>query len=282
MKGNIENGYFHICTDGNSLSWMFKDDEDFIIGINRIGLCFIKTKVKVIAFVLMDNHVHFVLHGSMPECKKFITLYKRLTGKWILTKYGLNNFLHGLPTEIIRIQGEENLLNTIAYLDRNPLIAGYRYMPGEYQWGSSRYLFRDQNSIGLKEADCETLISSFTRRAQISFLKSNIIVPNDWKINGAGMINPSSIKYSYFLAKKLEGAVEHELMQSQKTFIADKELRIIVSELVKETYGVNDIKNLDVNARLIIAKKLRYSYASSIKQISRMTHLERSALEGFI
>lgn len=296
MKGNIEKGYFHICTDGNSLPWMFQDDEDFIVGINRIGVCSIKTKIEVITFVLMDNHVHFVLYGSMPDCKDFITLYKRLTGKWILIKYGIGNYLHGLPTEIIRMESEESILNTIAYIDRNPLIAGYRYMPGEYPWGSSRYLFRDKENMDRRSHKGEKFISAYTRREQISILKSNIIVPDNWKVNEVGMLDPSSfidieklesfyktpIRYSYFLAKKLEGVVEHEMRHSQKTFIADKELRIIVAELAKENFGNSDIRGLKVNERLSIAKTLRYSYASSIKQISRMLYLERTALEGFI
>lgn len=73
MKDKFEKGYFHICTDGKAIPWMFQDDEDFIKGINRIGICIIKTGIKVVAFVLMDNHPHFVLWGTMPECKKFIT-----------------------------------------------------------------------------------------------------------------------------------------------------------------------------------------------------------------
>ena len=35
MKHNLEKGYFHICTDGNSIPWMFQDDEDFIKGNRR-------------------------------------------------------------------------------------------------------------------------------------------------------------------------------------------------------------------------------------------------------
>ena len=65
MRGLDAIGYFHICTDGRKLPWMFQDDDDFIAGINRIGLCYLKTGVIIIAYVLMDNHVHFVLYGTM-------------------------------------------------------------------------------------------------------------------------------------------------------------------------------------------------------------------------
>ena len=296
MKGSFEKGYFHICTDGNSIPWIFQDDDDFIKGINRIGVCIVKTNVKVRTFVLMDNHLHFLLWGKMPDCKKFINLYKRLTGIWILKKYGIGNYLHGLPTEIIRLESEESLLNTIAYIDRNPPIAGYRYMPGEYPWGSSRYIFRDRNSREDKAFRFDRPISSFTRREQKSILNSNVIVPSDWKVNEEGMLDPRSftdisalenhfkspMRYSYFLAKKLEGTVEQEFKGSQKTFIPDKELRLIVNQFVKDHYGVNGIRELGVNERLYIARKLRYNYASTLKQISRMVLLDKSALEGFI
>ena len=114
MKGLNSKGYFHVCTDGRMLPWMFQDESDFIAGVNRIGICCLRTGVKVIAYVHMDNHVHFVLYGTMPECKRFITLYKQLTGTWIHVKYGLNDYLKQLSANILLLDTEERLLNTIA------------------------------------------------------------------------------------------------------------------------------------------------------------------------
>ena len=295
MRGMDTTGYFHICTEGRKLSWMFQDDDDFIAGINRIGLCYLKTGVIVMAYVLMDNHVHFVLYGTMLQCKQFINTYKRLTGIWILNKYGIRDYLRLLPTEIIRIESEESLLNTIAYLDRNPLMAGYKYMHGEYPWGSSRYAFKDISTLTLSK-DGFKPISTLTRRKQRELLNSKVLFPDEWLINDSGMIHPlsflninkleacykSPMRYSYFLAKKLEGIVEQELEHSQKLFIPDKDLRPIVAEIIRSNFGNKNLQQLDVNERLFIAKKLRHNYASTIKQISRMIHLEPSVLEGFI
>ena len=295
MRGMDTTGYFHICTEGRKLSWMFQDDDDFIAGINRIGLCYLKTGVIVMAYVLMDNHVHFVLYGTMLQCKQFINTYKRLTGIWILNKYGIRDYLRLLPTEIIRIESEESLLNTIAYLDRNPLMAGYKYMHGEYPWGSSRYAFKDISTLTLSK-DGFKPISTLTRRKQRELLNSKVLFPDEWLINDSGMIHPlsflninkleacykSPMRYSYFLAKKLEGIVEQELEHSRKLFIPDKDLRPIVAEIIRSNFGNKNLQQLDVNERLFIAKKLRHNYASTIKQISRMIHLEPSVLEGFI
>ena len=85
-----------------------------------------------------------------------------------------------------------------------------------------------------------------------------------------------------FLSRKVEGTVEQEFEHSQKTFVPDKELRPMVAKIARELYGVESVRELDVNARLRLARKLRYEFASTIKQISRMVHLDKAALEGFL
>ena len=50
MWRSDEPGYFHICTDGNAVPWIFQDDEDFIAGINRIGICSVISKTETVAY----------------------------------------------------------------------------------------------------------------------------------------------------------------------------------------------------------------------------------------
>jgi len=292
-KYEMNEGYYHICTDGNAISWMFQDDEDFIAGINRIALCILKNYVEVIAFILMDNHVHFVLYGTALQCKKFINSYKMLTGKWIHNKYGLKDYLRLLPTEMISISDEEALLNTLAYIDRNSIVAGYRYMPSEYPWGSARYMFRDKEHEYQQESKP---LAQFPLCKQRTLLKTRTKVPGEWQVDSRGMISPrsfmdfsrienifrTSTRYSYFLAKKLEGHVEMQLAKSRKVFIPDKELRQIVRKIAHDTYRTEDVRTLDVKSRLAIAKRLRYDYASTLKQISRMVCLDDDLLKGFV
>ena len=121
-------------------------------------------------------------------------------------------------------------------------------------------------------------------------------MPSEWRIDQNGMLCiesfvdvsviesrfKTSVRYSYFLAKKLEGIVEQDYGASQKTFIPDVELREIVRQMIHQDYGKDSVADLDVNARLSIARKLRYNYASTLKQISRMVKLDQSVLGGFI
>ena len=286
-----QSGFFHVCTDGESLDWLFRDDSDFISGVNRSGICAVVSGVRIVSFVLMDNHVHFILYGQMPSCKDFILRYKNLTGKYIYSKYGIKGHTHTIPAEIIRIDTPDRLLSTLAYIDRNPIVAGWRKMPDEYRWGVSRFMFRD--GIG-----CENFrrLGTFSLREQSVLLGTHVRLPQDWRVDESGMLDVccfvdvaflerlfrSPGRYLYFLSKKLEGDIDQFFTMGTRTFVQDKDLRLIVEKLAKEFYGESDIRLLSVNTRLLLARKLRYEYASTVKQISRMLHLDAELLKGFV
>ena len=289
MKNSDSAAYYHVCTDGNALAWMFKDTEDFIAGVNRIGICAFETCIQIIAFILMDNHVHFVLYGTLPKCKEFITRYKTLTGKWISSKYQLKEYLKHLPSEFILIESEEQLLDTIAYIDRNSIVAGGRYLPSEYPWGSARYMFRE------RRIPCGRHISEMSKKEVHESLNTWSTLPEDWMVDDQGMLIPercfinidfieglfrSPTRYLYHLSRKLEGKIE--MQQGIRAFIPDKELRPVTEELAKRLFGKSKVKDLDFNSKILLARKLRYDYASTPKQISRMLSMDSEILSKFI
>lgn len=289
MKNSDSTAYYHVCTDGNALAWMFKDTEDFIAGVNRIGICAFETCIQIIAFILMDNHVHFVLYGTLPKCKEFITRYKTLTGKWISSKYQLKEYLKHLPSEFILIDSEEQLLDTIAYIDRNSIVAGGRYLPSEYPWGSARYMFRE------RRIPCGRHISEMSKKEVHESLNTWSTLPEDWMVDDQGMLIPercfinidfieglfrSPTRYLYHLSRKLEGKIE--MQQGIRAFIPDKELRPVTEELAKKLFGKSKVKDLDFNSKILLARRLRYDYASTPKQISRMLSIDSEILSKFI
>ncbi len=293
MRGSNETGYFHICTDGNRLPWMFRDTEDFIAGVNRIGICKFMIGIDVICFILMDTHIHIVLYGNVVKCKEFINLFKRLTGIWIQQKYNINEHLKDVPIEIIPINDEESLLNTLAYIDRNSIVGGYKFLATEYPWGTAKLIFRDPAHRTSKEV---RTLSELSSREQFATLKSRIKLPQDWKVDERGMLDISSFveiskvesifrspaRYTYFLAKKLEGTIESQFRNARSAYQPDKEIRQVTTRICREMFGHEDVKSLDTKSKLSIAKKLRYDYLSTLKQISRMVFLSEDMLKGFI
>jgi len=290
MWRSDEPGYFHICTDGNAVPWIFQDDEDFIAGVNRIGICAIITGVDTVAYVLMDNHGHFIMYGTLLACKRFINTYKVLTGKHISRKYNIKDPLRDLPVEIIPIKNEEELMATIAYVDRNPVVAGFKFLPNEYRWGSARYIFKEFTQDGQSRR-----LGDIGLNARRRLLKTRTPLPEDWEVDCHGMLIPcksflksarlenifkTPIRYNFFLAKKLEGNIE--MTQGYKTFLPDKELRPVAAQIAMTLFGTSDIKSLNVRSRLRIARELRHGYAATVKQVSRMVYLDTESLNGFI
>lgn len=285
--------YFHVCTKGSDLDWMFRDDADFIGGVNRIGLCVLTTLVQVFSFILMDNHVHFILYGTLPECKNFITKYKQLTGRWVYEKYGIAKHLLNVSVSVVPIYSAEDLMEVAAYIDRNSIVAGFKYLPTEYPWGSARYMFKRYSD----KLDTEYVpIGHLTEWKLRHLLNTRIQIPLDWEINSEGMINPrcffkidslesifkTPARYLYFTTKKLEGKIDVTISNGQSPFITDKEMRRIMDRIVKDLFGVTNKSLLDFKSRMIIAKKLRYEYAATHKQIARLLQLNIDSVKGFV
>lgn len=286
----VEDHFYHVCTDGTNQDWLFKDEGDFIAGVNRIAVCSVTSGVKVYKYVLMDNHTHFVLRGNQLQCKDFINKYKLLTGKWVSKKYGIKSFNADLPAQIIRITSMEYLLEVMAYLDRNVIKAKYPYLPSEYRWGSCGYLFKERSfSKGQK-------LSEISLGKQREIFNTHTVLPQDWEVLPDGMLNPICFcqidkveslfktpgRYIYFLAKKVEGKVEEDISQGNRTYIMDKDLRPIIETLVNNMFGCTDVKMLNMEARLKLARKLRYEYLSTPKQISRMLGISIEVVKEYV
>lgn len=291
----VATSYYHVCTKGEDLPWMFSDEIDFVAGINRIGFCVLSVNVTVVDFILMDTHVHFILKGTLPLCKDFINKYKQMTGKWVSHRHNIANYLSKVATTIVPIGSEEALMEEIAYVDRNSIMAGYRCMPTEYRWGMSRYFFKDTLSMN-------ALLASFEKIGERSLktlkrdLSTRVDIPRDWEIDSSGMINPrcfvdyrvveliyrSPNRYLYFLSKKLEGKIDMKLSQGVGSFIPDREMRSITDSLTREMFGLEKRGLLNMSQRIQIAKRLRYEYGATHKQISRMLSIDVNILKGFV
>ena len=51
----------------------FRDDDDFKVGMNDVAILSAILNIKVVAFILMSNHVHFILEGTRENALMFIT-----------------------------------------------------------------------------------------------------------------------------------------------------------------------------------------------------------------
>ena len=135
--------YFHVYTKGLEDKQIFRNREDFIAGMNLLAVvCSTFPQLKLLAFVLMSNHVHFVLYGTEKQAKKFIDMYKNLVSRYVRTHYGEVKYLRHLLTTVSEVTLEnEGLKRLIAYVLNNPVKAGINCVATGYEWSSARCYF---------------------------------------------------------------------------------------------------------------------------------------------
>ena len=145
--------YYHLCTEGLGETVMFRDNEDYVTGINYLAVCQIALnqiapnqitpnqitpkKIEIIAFCLMSNHLHIVAKGENAILKKFIISFKRRYSMWLARKYNEHKILHRTAFTIKEIDSTEYLKQVIAYVLRNPIAAGINVSPFQYKWSSA-------------------------------------------------------------------------------------------------------------------------------------------------
>ena len=88
--------------------------------MNRVYSTVLKYNILILAFVLMDTHVHFVLYGGFGECNAFLHEYIRRTSSYISEKHSAKKKFRDVEIGHQRIDDEKYLLSAICYTIKNP------------------------------------------------------------------------------------------------------------------------------------------------------------------
>ena len=277
----MEKGYYHVSSHGLEKNDIFRSREDFIQGMNDIALCVLGYDVCILAFCLMSNHFHFVLYGTLEECRRFAEEYKRRCGMRMRLVSGEVKGLKDVSVQIDMIDSHEYLENAIAYVLRNSLAAGVFMMPYHYEWSSLSLYFRGAcQLVGMK-------LNDLSARKRLNILRSHQAVPDTYMIDADGMILPQCYvnvrmvedifrhpaRLMMAVARKIENDVEVRFGISESISITDQELLTQMNELIRLEFGCSSINQLPVKDRLKLCSLLKRNFGAGTKQIARVTRL---------
>ena len=272
-------GYYHICSDGNRVDVMFRSESDFIAAMNRIATCTLRTNVIIVAFVLMDNHFHFVVKAeSAEDALRFVNEFKCLTGMYDADVHGTHLFLSRLPVKVIPIPDEDYLKTLICYVIKNPTKARIE-MFYTYPWGTGGLYFQGRR----KETPPRERPGVRDVKEQC---RTHVDIPATWCISG-GMILPENYvdvnlveqlfktprSYMYFLSLNKDDEMERALGEWNEINLTDTDLRAERVAIAKALFGTGSLRDLSAPDRLRLAKVMRGKYLCSKKQIARVVHL---------
>lgn len=279
---------WHFSTDGNAVDSIFNDDSDFIDGMNRIYVVSRNYDIRILAFVLMDNHVHFVLHGAFESCNLFIHEYIRRTSMAISRKRSERHKLISVPIHYQEIDDDRYLKTAICYTVKNPVAANLPYIPTDYPWSSGSLYFRQKGfwTSPVWLSDDSSKVVQIEKKEKRSLLKTDSCMPGSIRMAG-DLIHPEEYvstdlvqrifrtprAYNYFLLSSKDSDIESKEGILSRLSIPDQEMRQNKTALCLELFNVETIKSLNTSQRVILARTLKSRYNSSAKQIARMCGL---------
>ncbi|MDD5218002.1 MAG: transposase [Candidatus Omnitrophica bacterium] len=129
----------HITQRGNYQQSLFENDDDRIMYLSLVKAESVKRHLRILAYCLMSNHVHFI---AVPDDEDSMAL----TFKYAHMKYSQAiNKRNGLMGHLFQgrfyscVMDERYTGICARYIERNPVRAGMVKIASEWEWSSARF-----------------------------------------------------------------------------------------------------------------------------------------------
>lgn len=127
----------HVIWRGHNRRAIFADPQDFERMLGLLASCCAEHRVALHAYVLMDNHLHFLL---TPETAQGLPTLMQAVGRkyvrYFNDRHGRSGTLFEGRYKSTLIQSERYLLACMVYIDLNPVRARLVEQPRDYAWSS--------------------------------------------------------------------------------------------------------------------------------------------------
>lgn len=130
-----ESGLYHVVARGNGRQLIFTDDGDREAFLERLEHAVRENGLTVIAWCLMDNHVHLVVQDDSQRFAPVIGSLLGAYAKYFNRKTGHVGSVFQQRFYSEPIEDDEYLLASVRYVHINPERAGICSAP-EYRWSS--------------------------------------------------------------------------------------------------------------------------------------------------
>jgi REP-associated tyrosine transposase len=128
---------YHVLNRGNARQEVFHKEGDFATFLDLMAAATRRVPLRVLGFVLMPNHFHFVL---WPDGDGDLSRWMQ----WLLTSHVRRYHLHHEGTghvwqgrfKAFPIDQDEHLWRVLRYVERNPVRAGLANRAEAWPWSS--------------------------------------------------------------------------------------------------------------------------------------------------
>lgn len=299
--------YWLISTEHLNDRLLFKDTEDFRVGMNFVAVQAYKCGVVVLVFILMSNHLHFIILGTREDVEKFVNGFKLEYSRYLQRKYGSREHLRRNGVDIRRIPMEnEALERALAYVQMNCVAANICGSPRDYPWGTGACFFTGPDTgmpgvsagrkPGVREpgspakafpAKAGRPLAALSARERFRLVHSKAELPGEWVLSETGYILPSSYvrkdlvekafgsprRMNYFLQSSSKAKMRLETGEQSLPAFKDQVIVAALPDLCWSLFRKHSVAELSGEQLVELLRQLRFRFAANVNQIARVTGL---------
>lgn len=235
----------------------------------------------------MNNHMHVLFSGSEVDVRLFFDAYKKRLARYMNKRERVINWQNFI-CELKKIEDYNAIRNEIAYINRNGYVVSPQFTPFSYPWGANCAFFNSSIYDILKEPfnqipyrkrrDIFQLRESLPDSYMVS---NNLILPSSYcKIKDAEQLFRNAHQYYSIVSKNWEAYRDLAKEFGDTCFLTDNEMYAAISSLCKREYGQGRPNLLSIEQKGEVARKMKYDYGASTKQIRSILRLESGLLNS--
>ena len=261
----------------------FREEDDFKVGMNYVAIeAACRPEVSVLAFILMSNHVHFVLKGRLEEVTAFVNQFKQRFAVYYKRKYRVKEHFrrNGLDVKLIPYD-DEAPERAVAYVVMNSVAANICTFCNQYPWGSGGVYFNPSLARG-------TCIGDLSARARKYLLhSSNKVLPEDWRMGNDGYILPENYvdinevealfrspkRLNYFLNSSSKARRRLEMAEDHLPAFRDQTIGAALPDLCRSLFQKERYEQLAPEEQSEFLRQIRFRFSADVGQIARVCGL---------
>jgi putative transposase len=138
LRLEVEDGFYHVVARGNERRAIFKDDTDRQRFLEILGRTLDRFAWRCLAYCLMTNHYHLLVCTPRPNLARGMRDLNGVYAQWFNRRHARVGHLFQGRYRAILVERDEYLLQSVAYIVRNPVRAGFCESPRDWHWSSHR------------------------------------------------------------------------------------------------------------------------------------------------
>ena len=269
---------------------LFQDDEDYKAGMNYVAIAALRAGVEVLVFVLMSNHVHFILWARDADARIFSEIFKRLYSGYYRKKYGIDHLLRRNNVDYREVPvRDEKLMRAIAYVIMNPVAANICLSPTTYRWGCGASFFSSRPLKGKS-------LSSMSVREKMRFLHSKQAPDVGWILCDEGYILPESFirkdfveslfgtakRLNFFLINSAKAKKATDTWEHIQPSFQDQTLIYVMRDIYSSVFRKSRWEELSISEKERLVYEMRRRLGPDPVQLSRVLGVRPDELSEII